>query len=48
MRTGRERLIEWIEDIMFGAQLKTPETAEEWSDHIMEDINMGIIAKEDA
>lgn len=48
MRTGRARLIEWVEDIMIGARLETPETAEEWADWIMSDINTGIIAKEEA
>lgn len=48
MRTGRARLIEWIEDI----QANVGETdwmtvsAEEWADRIMEDINRGIITAE--
>lgn len=49
MRTGRARLIEWIEDIkddaafMNGVGSFSPE---EWADRIMEDINRGIIAPE--
>lgn len=47
MRTGRERLTEWVEDIIYAAThgLHTP--VEEWVDCIMEDINIGIIEKED-
>lgn len=47
MRTGRARLIEWVQDI----QLDTEEgeymlPATEWADRIMEDINLGIITAE--
>lgn len=48
MRTGRARLIEWVEDI----QANMGETdfwnvqAEEWADRIMDDINHGIITAE--
>lgn len=46
MRTGRERLIEWIEDIMAGEHGEGSLTIEEWADRIMEDINLGIITAE--
>ena len=48
MRTGRARLIEWIEDVQrdvtggYGFGI----TAGEWADRIMEDINLGIITAE--
>lgn len=49
MRTGRARLIEWIEDIQsdpldaYGFQ---ETSASEWADLIMEDISRGIITAE--
>lgn len=49
MRTGRARLIEWIEDIQTDPldAYGFPETsASERSDRIMEDINRGIITAE--
>lgn len=51
MRTGRERLIEWIQDIQSDPldDWGFPDvSAGEWADRIMEDINRGIITKEDA
>lgn len=49
MRTGRARLIEWIQDIiateMYGGGYYT---VEEWADRIMGDINRGIISKEES
>lgn len=46
MRTNRERLIEWMEDIQrnMGEDEFYRLTPEEWADRIMEDINRGIIA----
>lgn len=49
MRTGRARLIEWIEDIQsdpLDAYGFSETTASEWADRIMEDINLGIITAE--
>lgn len=48
MRTGRERLIEWVEDIQSNAGEVDfwSVSAEEWADRIMEDINLGIITAE--
>ena len=48
MRTGRERLIEWVEDIQSNAGEVDfwSVSAEEWADLIMEDINLGIITAE--
>lgn len=48
MRTGRARLIEWIEDIQHdvNASYGSEVYAEEWADRIMEDINLGIITAE--
>lgn len=48
MRTGRERLIEWIQDIQanMGEADFWSVQAEEWADRIMEDINLGIITAE--
>lgn len=43
MRTGRERLIEWIEDILKYGDEDSPEG---WADSIMHDINRGIIKPE--
>lgn len=51
MRTGRARLIEWIQDIQnnaVGAEKGKDEYVfdDEWADRIMEDINLGIITAE--
>lgn len=48
MRTGRARLIEWIEDIQRNMVDRDfdPWTPEEWADRIMEDISRGIITAE--
>lgn len=48
MRTGRERLIEWVQDIQsnVGEVDFWSVPAEEWADRIMEDINLGIITAE--
>lgn len=57
MRTNRERLIEWLQDMLFEKDgwsdtlyaLKISsyrDKAESWADRIMEDINAGIIASE--
>jgi len=48
MRTNRERLIEWVEDIQRNMREDDfwTVTAGEWADRIMEDINKGIIAPE--
>lgn len=50
MRTGRARLIEWVQDIKENTlgDWRDQVYAEEWADRIMEDINRGIISKEDA
>ena len=48
MRTGRARLIEWVQDIQSNEREDDTwfVTAEEWTDRIMEDINRGIITAE--
>lgn len=48
MRTGRARLIEWVQDIQSNAAEADFwfVSAEEWADRIMEDINLGIITAE--
>lgn len=49
VRTGRARLIEWIEDIKNDAIFLSGVGSippEDWADRIMEDINRGIIAAE--
>lgn len=46
MRTGRARLIEWIEDIQYAAEHHSVVTVDEWADRIMDDINLGIITAE--
>lgn len=48
MRIGRERLIEWITDIQYDVSLdlSAADTAAQWADRIMEDINLGIITAE--
>jgi hypothetical protein len=48
VRTGRERLEEWVQDIQSNAGEVDSwfVSAEEWADRIMEDINRGIITAE--
>lgn len=46
MRTGRERLIEWVEEILYDSEHYNVTSVEEWADRIMEDINLGIITAE--
>ena len=50
MRTGRERLIEWVQDIQADAYQSRGDynSAEDWADSIMWDINHGIITKEES
>lgn len=48
VRTGRERLIEWVQDIQENilGDWRDHVPADEWADRIMEDINLGIITAE--
>lgn len=48
MRTNRDRLLEWVQDIQDNMREDSfwRVTPEEWADRIMEDINLGIISPE--